>query len=596
MKLVYLRWIRCAIFGALFLAALSLMAATPEAPEAAEATEIVLESNIAWSTLWIQLFGGLALFLLGMEIMSNAIKTVAGDGMKRFLSAMTGNRFKGAFSGALITGILNSSSVTTVLVVGFISAGLMSLTQAVSIIMGANIGSTFAAQIIAFNVTEYALVPVALGFLMRFVAKSDRQRNYGESMMGLGLIFFGMGLMGAAMTPLRDYPPFLDWMVRMDHPMLGIAVGALFTALVQSSAATTGIVIALASGGLISLEAGVAIALGANIGTCVTAILAALGKSRPAVRAAVAHVLINFIGVGLWVWFIPQFCDFIRAISPGDPSLTGAARLSAEVPRQIANAHTIFNVANTFILIWFTGALAKLCELLVPDKESTREALIQPEFLDRELLGTPSLALQRVQLEIGRVGGLIDEMFVALQEAGWAAQPEHLKTVARKDADVERLIDHILQYLASVPREAMNQRDGRQILLLMTASNYLRGLSSMVHLDLFKLLDQAKQANVVPSERMTALMRRAYLAVWKSTTLCARGIAEENLECAQEVLGYSAEVKRCIDEALEHQAEHLSIDQPNRLAIFRVEMEFIDGMKRIYNQAKRVAKQQIQLA
>ncbi|MGB0416455.1 MAG: Na/Pi cotransporter family protein [Coraliomargarita sp.] len=563
---------------------------------AGEAGSDAVAAEIEWGRVWMHLFGGLALFLLGMEVMSDAIKTVAGDSLRLFLNRMTGNRFLGAFSGALITGILNSSSVTTVLVVGFISAGLMTLTQAVSIIMGANIGSTFAAQIIAFNVTQYALIPVAIGFLMRFVAKRDRMRNYGDSIMGLGLIFFGMGLMGAAMSPLREYPPFLELMVRMDDPVLGILVGAAFTALIQSSAATTGIAIAMASGGLITLEAGVALALGSNIGTCVTAILAALGKSRPAVRAAVAHVLINVLGVLIWVWFIPQFCELIRLISPSAEGLEGAQRLAAEVPRQIANAHTFFNVANTFVFIWFTGLLAKLCELLVPDRPETVKPIIEPKYLDDELLDTPNLALQRVQLEIGRIGELIDEMFQAYVNAGWDADPDELKKVARKEADIDILVECILAYLASLPREVMSQKDGQQLLLLMTTSNYLRSLSGVLEADLVDIIQRAREEEVVPSERMSELMRRVYRTVWEASKQCAQAVATDDLELAKQVLERAAEVKQGINDALEHQAAMLSLEQANRLVIFRVEMEFIDNMKRIYNQAKRVAKQQLSIA
>lgn len=584
------------LFGLALCCACALWGASGPVGEVVETMEPVKEVvNVAWGAVWMQLFGGLALFLLGMEVMSDAIKAVAGDGLKLFLAKMTGNRFKGAFSGALITGILNSSSVTTVLVVGFISAGLMSLTQAVSIIMGANVGSTFAAQIIAFNVTQYALLPVAVGFLVRFVSKADRARNYGDTVMGLGLIFFGMGLMGAAMAPLREYQPFLDVMVRMDDAVMGILVGAVFTALIQSSAATTGIAIALASGGSITLEAGVALALGANIGTCVTAILAALGKPRAAVRAAVAHVLINVIGVAVWAFFIPQLCELIRAISPAAEELTGAERLSVEVPRQIANAHTFFNVANTLVLIWFTGLLAKLCERIVPDRPEQEKALIKPKYLDRELLDTPGLALQRVQLEIGHVGSVIDSMFAAFQEAGWGAEAEQLAKIARKEEDVEMLNEYILRYLASMPREVMSQKDGQQLLLLMTASNYLHSLAGMLKTDLVDLINKAREEQVEPSDVMRHLMRTVYLSVWEASTMCANAIAQEDLELARKVLEHSHVVKQTIDQALEHQAELLSLDQPNRLVIFRVEVEFIDNMKRIYNQAKRVAKHQLKL-
>ena len=302
--------------------------------------EEAVSQDVDWFYLVMALFGGLAMFLYGMEQMSDGLQAAAGDKLKDVLAGLTKNRFLGAITGAFVTAVLNSSSVTTVLVVGFISAGFMTLTQSVGIIMGANIGSTFTAQIVAFNVTQYALLLVALGFFMLFTAKTERIRHYGSMIMGLGLIFYGMGVMGEAMNPMRTYEPFLELMVKMENPLLGILVGAVFTGLVQSSAATTGIAIVMATEGLISLPAGIALSFGANIGTCVTAILAAIGKPAEAVRAAVVHISFNIAGVLLWVMFIPQLAEFIVNISPSAAELTGKEKMAAEVPRQIANAHT----------------------------------------------------------------------------------------------------------------------------------------------------------------------------------------------------------------------------------------------------------------
>jgi len=366
------------------LQALPVLAQVPEEPAA-----------IDWLTLLMGLCGGLAMFLYGMEQMSEGLKAAAGDTLKDVLARLTRNRIMGAVTGAFVTAVLNSSSVTTVLVVGFISAGFMSLSQSVGIIMGANIGSTFTAQIVAFNVTRYALIMIAVGFYLLFASKHERTRHYGAMVMGLGLVFYGMGVMGDAMTPLRTYQPFIDLMVRMENPLLGILVGAVFTGLVQSSAATTGIAIVMATGGLITLPAGIALAFGANIGTCVTALLAAIGKPTDAVRAAVVHIMFNVAGVLLWVMFIPQLADFVAAISPAAPELSGKARLAAEVPRQIANAHTVFNVANTLLFLGFTTTFARLAERLVPEKPAGVErVIVQPRFLDSEVLDIPSMALE----------------------------------------------------------------------------------------------------------------------------------------------------------------------------------------------------------
>ena len=276
-------------------------------------------SDIEWFDMGMKLLGGLALFLFGMEQMADSLKAVAGERMKLILAKLTTNRFMGAVTGAFVTAIIQSSSVTTVLVVGFITAGLMSMAQSVGVIMGANIGTTITAQIVAFKVTKFALLMVAAGFGMLFASKQEKIKQYGGMLMGLGLVFFGMSVMSDAMSPLRSYQPFLDLMTRMDNPLIGILVAAGFTGLIQSSSATTGIVIVMATQGFISLEAGIALAFGANIGTCVTAMLAAIGKPREAVRAAAVHVLFNVFGVLLWVGLIPHLAEVVTWLSPAHP-------------------------------------------------------------------------------------------------------------------------------------------------------------------------------------------------------------------------------------------------------------------------------------
>jgi phosphate:Na+ symporter len=259
--------------------------------------------------LFMGLFGGLALFLYGLELLSDALKSVAGGRMKDILGRLTTNRFTAVLSGAFVTAVVQSSTVTTVLVVGFVTANLMTLTQSVGIIMGANVGTTVTAQIIAFNVSQYSLLLVTAGFGVFFFGKRERVRKQGLALLGAGLVFFGMGVMAEAMMPLRTYQPFLDAMTRMEAPGIGILTGAIFSALIHSSAATTGVIIVLSSEGLLALPAGIALVLGANIGTCITALLAALGKPREAVRAATVHILFNVLGVLIWLRFIGELAD-----------------------------------------------------------------------------------------------------------------------------------------------------------------------------------------------------------------------------------------------------------------------------------------------
>jgi phosphate:Na+ symporter len=251
--------------------------------------------------------------------------------MKRLLTGLTRNRYVGVFTGALVTALVQSSSVTTVLVVGFTSAGIMTLTQSVGVILGSNIGTTVTAQIIAFKATQLAMPMLAVGFALEYLGKREKLKAAGIVLFGLGLIFLGMNLMGEATSPLRSYEPFTDFMRKMSEPEWGILSGLLFTAVVQSSAATMGIVIAFASQGLITLEAGIALTMGRKHRTCVTALLATLGKPVVARRAAYVHVLFNVLGVGVWLYFLPQLAWLVQQVS-GRSDLEGAARIAAEAP------------------------------------------------------------------------------------------------------------------------------------------------------------------------------------------------------------------------------------------------------------------------
>ena len=398
--------------------------------------------EIAWMTMGMTLLGGLAIFLFGMEQMAEAMKKVAGDRMKQILATLTNSRIMGLITGAFVTAVIQSSSVTTVMLVGFVTAGLMSLSQAIGVILGADIGTTVTAQIVAFKVTKYALLLVAIGFALIFMGKKDHVRQYGHLIMGLGLIFFGMGIMSDGMRPLRTYEPFIELMQNVSNPAIGIAIATVFTALIQSSSATMGVVIALALQGLVSLEGGIALALGANIGTCATAALASIGKPREAVRVAVAHVTFKIVGVLLIIWFIPTFADFVRYISPvADPGITGMDKLAAETPRQIANAHTVFNVGIAFLFLPFSALFARFCEWVVPDKPMLEKLIIAPKYLDEELLETPSLALERTRLEIGHMGERVQEMIDRMMSEILTGDRDSLIELAKLDDEVDIYTD-----------------------------------------------------------------------------------------------------------------------------------------------------------
>ena len=546
--------------------------------------------DMAWGDMAMKLLGGLALFLFGMEQMADALKAAAGERMKIILAKLTTNRFMGAATGAFVTAIIQSSSVTTVLVVGFITAGLMSMSQSIGVIMGANIGTTITAQIVAFKVTHYALLMVAAGFGMLFFSRKEKINQYGGMLMGLGMVFFGMSVMSDAMNPLRSYQPFLDLMTRMENPLIGILVAAGFTALIQSSSATTGIVIVMASQGFIALSAGIALAFGANIGTCVTALLAAIGKPREAVRAALVHVLFNVFGVLLWVGFIPYLAQFVTWFSPTHTELSGIDRLAADTPRQIANAHTVFNVANTFIFIGFASQFARMVEWLVPDRPIEEKLIAQPKYLDEELLDTPSLALDRVRLEIGHMGERVREMLQRIMPAIIAGNEPMLKEVARIDDEVDILHGHIVTYLGHISRKPLTDEQTGELVNLMAAVNDLENIGDIIETDLVTLGYKRIEEAVSISDSTQAVLDNLHEVVSAAADKAMSAVIDNDQHAAQEVIAMKHDIQRLMDSAAMHQAQRLVAEEPNRLAAYTVEMDIIEKLKRVYYFSKRMAK------
>lgn len=543
-----------------------------------------------WTRMGIQLFGGLALFLYGMDLMADALKTVAGERMKVVLAKLTTNRIMGALMGAFVTAVIQSSSVTTVLVVGFISAGLMSMAQSIGVIMGANIGSTFTVQIVAFNVTKYAMLMIATGFSAWFFSKQEQLKHYGAMVMGLGMIFFGMGIMSDAMSPLRSYQPFLDLMAKMENPFIGIAVAAVFTGLIQSSAATLGIVIVMASQGIITLPAGIALAFGANIGTCVTAILASIGKPREAVRAAIVHVLFNVSGVLLWLAFIPELANFVTLVSPVSSSLPEGIRMAADTPRQIANAHTIFNLANTLIFIGFTGSFARLVEMLVPDKPLEEHPITKPRYLDEELLETPSLALDMARLEISRAGVQVEVMLKEILPAMMNSDKPMLSSIREMDEKVDVLHQHIVDYLGRLSRKALSETQSASILRLMSIINDLENMADLIERDMVGLGQKIAQEQLKISAETQRMLQHLHTQVSQAVALVIRAIKMHDKERADQVIGMRTTVEQLFEAASNHQATRLVADAPNRLPTYTLEVELIDKLRRIYYFCDRIAQ------
>ena len=533
----------------------------------------------------VQLVGGLALFLFGIDQMTNGLKSVAGERMRTVLARLTSNRFMGAMTGAFVTSVIQSSSVTTVLVVGFTTAGLMSFAQSIGVIMGANIGTTITAQIVAFKVTKAALLMVAIGFSFLFFGKKKPLRHQGEIIMGLG-----MSIMSDAMAPLRSFQPFLDLMVAMGNPFIGILVAAAFTALIQSSSATTAIVIVMAGQGFITLPAGIALAFGANIGTCVTAMLAAIGKPREALRAAVTHVLFNVAGVLVWLAFIDQLANLVTSFSPTHAGLTGAQRLAAEAPRQIANAHTIFNVANTFIFIWFTTIIARLVEWMIPDKPLDEDRVIAARYLDPDLLSTPSLALDLVRREIRHMGEQVNEMLGEIMPAILHGSVSTLNDIQKIDERVDILHAEIVIYLGRISGLELTDKHTAELMGLMDAVNDLENIGDVIEMNLVELGRRRIGKGIAVSQPTQVVLSDFHQVVTDAVGAAIEAVSEDSYDAAESVMSMKKEIMRIANSAATHEAQRLVANEPHRIEAYTIEMDITEKLQRIFYFARRMAR------
>ena len=533
----------------------------------------------------IKLLGGLALFLYGMQKMTDGLKAAAGTQMNTLLAKLTGNPVLGAISGAIVTAVIQSSSVTTVLVVGFVSAGLMTLVQSVGVIFGANVGTTVTAQIVAFNTTALAYPLIAIGFVMTSVSKQGVARHYGAMAMGLGLIFYGMAVMGSAMAPLRTHQGFAELLQSLQNPVLGMLAGAVFTALVQSSSATIGLAVVMATQGLLSLPAGIAILFGAKIGTGITAILASIGKPQDAKRAAAVHVLFNVLGAVIWLPFIGQLAALAEAVSPVAAHLQGVERLAEEVPRQIANAATIWATANTVIFLPFAALFAKMAIRIIPDRAVEDTAIICPRFLDDELIRVPTMALERARMELGHMGELAEAMLAKVKSAFAAGQVSEL---SQQYDQVVVLREAVLAYLQQVGRGELSDAEADEHARLVAATGDIENLGAISR-ELAPLAQTLKEADIAASQETTELLERLFQTIQGSAHAALQALVEGDERAAQTVVANRDAILKLTSELQRQQAARLAQDDPDRLLKHRVQLQILDKLRRIYSVAEHMA-------
>ncbi|NLY85350.1 MAG: Na/Pi cotransporter family protein [Tissierellia bacterium] len=406
----------------------------------------------------LPVLGGLGLFLYGMNLMGIGLQKAAGDRLKKLIEVLTNNRLMGVIVGALVTMIIQSSSATTVMVIGFVNAGLMTLAQAAGVIMGANIGTTVTAQLIAFNLTDFAPIAVAVGVGIWIATSKKKAKSIAEILIGFGILFMGMDMMGSGLKPLADMPVFTNIMISLKNPILGMLVGLGLTAIIQSSSASIGLLQALAGQGLVQMDVAFPILFGENIGTTTTALISSIGANKTAKRAAVIHFLFNLIGTIIFMTILRHPIEFlVTKISPLD------------VKRQIANAHTLFNLINVIIQLPFANLLVKIARTIIPGdgKLEVQEA----KFLDPRIVETPSIALGQVKKEILRMGSLALDNLNKVRYAFVEERYENIDLVLEQEQKINRLQREITDYLVMLSNAPISDEEHKRVNIFFNIIN-----------------------------------------------------------------------------------------------------------------------------
>lgn len=523
------------------------------------------------------LLGGLGLFVYGMNLMGEGLQKAAGDKLKRILEVLTTNKFLGVLVGTAVTMIIQSSSATTVMVVGFVNAGLMNLAQAAGVIMGANIGTTITAQLLAFKLTDIAPLILGIGAVMNMFSKKKRTKEIGEIVLGFGILFVGMDLMSTSMEPLGESVYFRNLMVSLaDHPFLALLVGLGITSIIQSSSATTGILIALAQSGQIEFAAALPMLFGTNIGTCVTALLASIGTHKNARRAALIHLLFNIMGTIIFIPLMPLLGKYVPIISGLD-----------NIPRQIANAHTIFNVTNTLVMIWFIPVLVKVVMRLIPG-EDREDSLLTLEHLDKRLIETPTVAVGQVVKEVVRMGRLAYENIDDAMNAFLNKDDKLIATVLEKEDLINYLEREITSFMVTLSNSSISEHQSEVITSLFHVVNDIERIGDHAE-NLTELAQYRYDKNLPFSEQAITELKFMSDTVKSAIKGSIDALESFDLEIAQRVIETEGKIDSIEKQLRSEHIERLnkSICYPASGTIF---LDLISNLERVGDHSNNIAE------
>jgi len=521
----------------------------------------------------ISLIGGLGLFLFGMNYMGDGLQKTAGNKMKNLLAALTKNNFMGLLVGTLVTAVIQSSSATTVMTIGFVNAGLMNLNQAVGIIMGANIGTTVTALLVSLDIAKIATLFVGIGVFVYLAAKKKKVKNIAEVVIGFGILFVGMDLMKGAMEPLKNSPIFINAMTQFTNPLLGILVGFGMTAVLQSSSATTGLLIAVSASGGITLDMAYPVIFGQNIGTCVTAMLASIGANKTAKRAAIIHLLFNVIGTLIFMILLRKPIQaLVLNIVPVD------------VPKQIAAAHILFNIINVIIMFPFSKYLVRASEFLVKG-EDDKETVVK--YIDERLLATPPIAINHASKELLSLGNMVNHQFEISAEAFLTKNETLVYEVFDMEKRVNKLTKLILEFLVKLDKESLTDDEKDKLVTMMNSLNDLERVGD--HADNIAELALYKIENEVSfSETAIQEFKEMYDLTHSVFKFALDALSTIDCDDCNVVLSRDKEIDQMFKVLRKNHIERLNnrICEPNSGVIF---LDTISNLERIGDHSSNIA-------
>ncbi|WP_432665676.1 Na/Pi cotransporter family protein [Wukongibacter baidiensis] len=526
------------------------------------------------------LIGGLGLFLYGMNVMAAGLEKSAGDKLKRFIEILTSNRFMGVVVGALVTMVVQSSSATTVMVVGFVNAGIMKLTQAVGVIMGANVGTTITAQLVSINLTAIAPIAVGIGVGIWLFTSNRKLKNFAEIIIGFGILFLGMDMMKHAVKPLREYEGFTNLLLSFGQPnitdkVLAILTGFGITAIVQSSSATTGILIALASQGLLPIESAFPVLLGTNIGTCVTAMISSIGANKTAKRAALVHLLFNVIGTVLFIVLLAK------------PTIHFVTQWSDDPARQLANAHTLFNISNTLLLIWFVPLFVYAAKKIIPYDGTEEKEIRGIKYIDDRILETPSIAIGQVSREVLHMGNVALESYKYSIDAFFKTDAKLAQETFKVEKIVNEMEREIASYLLKVSNTEISGKQREMIEGLFNTINDIERVGD--HADnLAELAIYRIENKLNFSEKALEELRVMHERVEKSYREALTALRNADMQTAQRVIEREGEIDLMEKTLRANHISRLNNQQCNPGAgiIF---LDIISNLERIADHASNIA-------